>query len=94
MRKIISLLKQNWIKYGFETVVVTVGILGAFALESWKDERREEKELLEVYRAIADDLRTDALALDSILLNYAWRVTLMKRILNEPVSMDWKSRKR
>ena len=35
MRKILFILKRNWIKFGFETIVVTVGILGAFALESW-----------------------------------------------------------
>jgi len=77
MRIILSILKQNWIKYGFETIVVTMGILGAFTLESWKDERQEEKELLEIYRTIADDLHTDALALDTILANYEWRILLM-----------------
>ena len=90
MRKILFILKRNWIKYGFETGVVTVGILGAFALESWKDKRHEEKELLKIYMTIADDLHTDVLALDTLLDNYEWRINIMKRILTEPVSMaDW-----
>jgi len=88
MRKILNILFQNWIKYGFETIVVTVGIFGAFTLESWKDNRQEEKELFEIYRTIADDLQTDALALDTILVDYEWRITLMLRILTEPVSTD------
>ena len=79
---------QNWIKYGFETVAVTVGILGAFALESWKDNRHEEKELQEIYITIADDLHTDVQALDTLLLRFEWRISIMTRILTEPVSMD------
>ena len=62
--------------------------LGAFALESWKDNRHEEKELLEVYRTIADDLQTDVLALDTLLNDYEWRINILMRILTEPVSMD------
>ena len=65
MRAFLNILKHNWIKYGFETVVVTVGILGAFTLESWKDNRQEEKELLGIYRTIADDLQSDSLSLVS-----------------------------
>jgi hypothetical protein len=90
MRKILNIVSQNWIKYGFETIVVTVGILGAFTLESWKDHRQEEKELLKIYRTIADDLHTDSLALDQILASYEWNITIMKRILYEHVStVDW-----
>lgn len=88
MRKILNILFQNWIKYGFETIVVTVGIFGAFTLESWKDQRQEEKELRGVYRNIADDLHTDALALDTILADYKWRINTMYRILTEAISED------
>ena len=88
MRKFLNILFQNWIKYGFETIVVTFGILGAFTLESWKDNRQEEKELLEIYRTIADDLHTDALALDTLLENYNWRIRTMYRILTEDVSEE------
>lgn len=88
MRVVLNILKLNWIKYGFETVVVTVGILGAFALESWKDQRQEEKELLEIYRTIADDLHNDSLALNNYFEDYKWRLEHMKRILTEPVSKE------
>jgi len=49
MKKIINHLKENWIKYGFETFVIIVGILGAFTLNNWNDLRKErikEKEIL------------------------------------------------
>lgn len=90
MRKILSILKQNWIKYGFETAVVTIGLLGAFALEGWRENSKEEKELMEVYSIIADDLNSDVLALDTILPEYKSRIKLMIRILTEEVKKeDW-----
>lgn len=49
MKKILKHLKENWIRHGFETLVVTVGILGAFALNNWNEERKDrilEKEYL------------------------------------------------
>ena len=39
MNKILNHLKENWVRHGFETLVVTVGILGAFALNNWNDIR-------------------------------------------------------
>ncbi len=35
MESIIRYLKNNWLKYGFETAAIIVGILGAFALSTW-----------------------------------------------------------
>jgi len=40
-KKIILNLRENWITYGFETLVVVVGILGAFELENWKESRQD-----------------------------------------------------
>ena len=49
MQKIIKHLKENWIRHGFETLVVTIGILGAFTLNNWNEDRKDrlmEKEFL------------------------------------------------
>ena len=35
-------LKDNWLKYGFETAAIIVGILGAFALSTWHEIRKED----------------------------------------------------
>ena len=52
MKKIINHLKENWIKYGFETFVIIIGILGAFALNNWNENRKnsnlERKLLIEL----------------------------------------------
>jgi hypothetical protein len=49
MESIIRYLKNNWLKYGFETAAIIVGILGAFALSTWHETMKEqdsEKEYL------------------------------------------------
>ena len=88
MNRIITNLKENWIKYGFETLAITVGILGAFALENWKDDKQEEKELIEIYKTISEDLQSEILALDTILREFEWRTHIMLQILTEPPSID------
>lgn len=50
MGKFRTLLKKDWLKYGFETFAVLVGVLGAFALENWQDrlkDRQAEKEYIQ-----------------------------------------------
>ncbi len=49
MKSVIRYLSNNWLKYGFETAAIIVGILGAFALSTWHETRKEkqsEKEYL------------------------------------------------
>jgi hypothetical protein len=49
MKNPFRFLKNNWLKYGFETAAIIVGILGAFALSTWHETRKEkdsEKEYL------------------------------------------------
>jgi hypothetical protein len=43
MKNILNHLKENWIRHGFETLVVTIGILGAFTLDNWNEERTANK---------------------------------------------------
>lgn len=50
MGKFRTLLNKDWLKYGFETFAVLVGVLGAFALENWQDtlrDRKTEKEYIQ-----------------------------------------------
>ena len=59
MRKIISHFKENWIRYGFETFVIIIGILGAFFLNNWNENRKartiEKQTLNEIILALAND---------------------------------------
>ena len=58
--KIFKHLRSGWFHYGFETLAVVVGILIAFALDNWNDERKQQelelKTLIELKNALKSDL--------------------------------------
>jgi len=64
--RILKHLKKEWLRYGFETIAVVVGILVAFALDNWNDTRKEneiEKELLEQFK---EDLNSDIESINNV----------------------------
>lgn len=65
--KILKHLRSDWFRYGFETLAVIVGILAAFALESWKDTRQVQREEHEILQNLLNDLK-DAKQLSSRLI--------------------------
>ncbi len=60
MRQIIEHLKTNWIKYGFETTAIIIGILGAHYLSNWKETRVEMKTESEYLSNLVVDLENQA----------------------------------
>ena len=44
MKKLLETLKQKWAEYLLEMIVITAGILGAFGLNSWNQNRLDSKE--------------------------------------------------
>ena len=49
-------LRSDWFRYGFETLAVIVGILSAFALESWRDTQKLQEEEHEILVNLLNDL--------------------------------------
>ena len=41
MKKLIKHLKENWIRYGFETLTILIGIVGALTFENWNEDRKD-----------------------------------------------------
>lgn len=66
--RIFKHLKTEWFRYGFETIAVVVGILVAFALDNWNEERKLHKEELELLVDIQANLEAtiENLILDTI----------------------------
>jgi len=64
MKQILKHLRENWIRHGFETLVVTIGILGAFMLNSWNEHRKNSIEEREYLERIINDLEADLVELE------------------------------
>lgn len=54
--KIFKHLRSDWFRYGFETLAVIIGILSAFALESWRDTQKVKEEEHEILVNLLNDL--------------------------------------
>ena len=58
MKNPLIFLKDNWLKYGFETAAIIVGILGAFALSTWHETRKEKESEQEYLVNLLADLES------------------------------------
>lgn len=61
MKKLVEHLSQEWYKYLLEMIVITAGIVGAFALNNWNEDRKsgikEEKMLTMIMDRLDSDIR-------------------------------------
>lgn len=67
MNKILNHLKSDWYKYTIELVVITAGILGAYALNNWNEGRKNKQLELDIYENLYSSLKTDSVKLIRIL---------------------------
>ena len=90
--KIFKHLRSEWFRYGFETLAVVIGILTAFALENWNEERKEGKIALAYQRALVTDLALDTMQLNqplSLLVSDTTQLwDFQRRMSSDDVALD------
>lgn len=67
--KIIKHIRSDWFRYGFETLAVIVGILVAFGLDNWNEDRKTVKEADIYTEKLINDLVTDSLNINALITN-------------------------
>ena len=59
MKRILTTLSQKWPEYLLEIIVLIIGIYGAFALDSWKEDRIDQKLESTFMQSMLEDLHGD-----------------------------------
>lgn len=68
MKKILETLKQKWSEYLFETIVITIGVMVAFGLNSWNQGRINSETANDYLVNLAKDLEADTIRYESFYL--------------------------
>jgi len=82
MKKILNHLATDWYKYLLELIVITAGVLGAFALNAWKEEKKQQVFEQEVLNQILVNLKEDQTNLQRIVLDFEEAIASSKKILS------------
>ena len=86
--KILKHLRSDWFHYGFETLAVVVGILIAFALDNWNEDRKNEATEKEYITRLTYELKSDIQYYKEIREKFILKEERLKRIV-----VEWQSNK-
>lgn len=73
MNKILQHLQSEWYKYLLEIFVITFGILGAFALNNWKEDVELEREKQLMHERLISDLKDNLALIENLRASVIFR---------------------
>jgi hypothetical protein len=82
MKKILEILKHKWAEYLLEIAVIMIGILGAFSLNTWNDNRLEMKLEEKLLEALRKEIRININNLNLSIKRQSASLNATKTILN------------
>ncbi|MFY0606105.1 MAG: hypothetical protein JXR10_05280 [Cyclobacteriaceae bacterium] len=80
MKRILTTLKEKWPEYLIESIVIIASILGAFALDNWNENRKEQKQKSELIGQLTTNYEANLLQLNQSALEQAY--TVQSKIIN------------
>lgn len=81
MKIIFKTFKEKWPEYFLEILVITLGILGAFALNSWNDHRNSNKVQRQTMERMIQDLESDLERFDYLTKRFDDRMSRCDSVL-------------
>lgn len=83
MKRILIVFKEKWPEYILEILVITIGILGAFALNNWNEAQKSNRFEKEILSLIDQNLSRDSSMIASELQKAQIANSLTDSILNQ-----------
>ena len=91
MKKILETLRAKWAEFLLEILVIVVGILVAFILDSWNQKIAMKRQLTDSMVKLLEDLKKDSLLLNvqfEVFHNFANNGELIKELLTNQNSYE------
>ena len=83
MKSVLKTLKRKWPAYFIEVLVIIIGILAAFALQKWNEERIENNTYHIILESLIIDLENDVSELETLTINCKRLNNAIENIINE-----------